>query len=55
MIRRGTYQAESEDNRWAHELVYDLWTAIEPDSEISNDGSRYDGSKYHDKPDDQEQ
>ena len=30
LIRRGTYQAVSEDSRWAYELVYDLWSDIEP-------------------------
>ena len=28
LIRRGTYQTESEDIRWAYEPVYDLWPDI---------------------------
>ena len=28
VIRRGTYQAASEDSRWEYEPVYNLWTDI---------------------------
>ena len=39
VIRRGTYQAASEDSRWAYEPVSDLCPDIEPDSDSSNDRS----------------
>ena len=29
MIRRESYQAASEDSRWAYEPVSDLWPVIE--------------------------
>ena len=39
VIRRGAYQAASEDSRWEYEPVYDLWPDIETDSYYSDDGS----------------
>ena len=53
LIRRGTYQAASEDSSWAYEPVSDLWPDIEMYSASSNDGASYEGSKYQDNPDDQ--
>ena len=38
VIRRGTYQEESADSRWAYEPVSDLWPYIETDSDYINDG-----------------
>ena len=55
MIRRGTYQSASEDSRWEHEPVSDLWPDIEPDSDSSNEGSGDEGIKDQDNSDDQEQ
>ena len=53
MIRKGTYQAASEDSRWEYEPVSDLWPDIEPDSDSSDDVSRDKGSKYQENLDDQ--
>ena len=39
MIRRGSYQAASEDSRWAYEPVYNLWPDIDTDSESIDVGS----------------
>ena len=39
VIRRGTYQAASEDSRWAYEPLSDIWPDIYPASDSSNDGS----------------
>ena len=50
MTRRGNYQAVSEDTRWAHEPVYDLWPDIELVSDSSNDGSSYQDGKYQENP-----
>ena len=41
VIRRRTYQAASEDIRWAYEKVSDLWPDVEPDIDFSDDGSSY--------------
>ena len=41
VIIRRTYQAASEDSRWAYEPVPDLWPYIEPYSDNSNNGSNY--------------
>ena len=38
VVRRGTYQAASEDISWAYEPVSDLWPYIDPDSDSSDDG-----------------
>ena len=51
LIKRGTYQASSEDIRWAYEPVSDLWPDIEPVSDSSNDGSSDEVSKDQDNPD----
>ena len=40
VIRRGTYQAASEDSISEYEPVYNLWPDIEPDSDSCNDGSK---------------
>ena len=45
LIRRGTYQADSEDSMWAYESVSYLWPYLEPDSESSIDGSSDEKSK----------
>ena len=37
VIRRGTYQSDSEDRRWAYEPVSDLWTDIDLDRDSSDD------------------
>ena len=37
LIRRGTYQAASEDSWWAYESVSDLWLDIDPDSDSNDD------------------
>ena len=37
MIRRESYQAASEDSRWAYEPVSDLWPDMYPDGDSSND------------------
>ena len=42
-------------SRWAYEPVSDLWTDIEPDGDSSNNGSSYEGSKYQENPNYQEQ
>ena len=55
VIRRGAYQAESEDNRWAYEPVSDLWPDIESDSYSRDDGSSDEVSKYQENTDGQEQ
>ena len=39
VIRRGSYQAASEDSRWEYEPLSGLWPDIEPGSDFSNDGS----------------
>ena len=52
LIRRGTYQAVSEDSRWAYELVYDLWSDIEPDTDSRDNGSIDEGIKYQENLDD---
>ena len=54
MIRRGTYQSESEDIMWAYEPVSDFWPDIDPDSDSCNDGSSYEGGKDQENPDFQE-
>ena len=54
VIKRGAYQADSEDIRWSYEPVYDLWSDINHDSEYSDDGSTDEGSKDQDNPYDQE-
>ena len=41
VIRIGTYQAASEDSRWAYEPVSALCPDIEPDSDNSYGGSIY--------------
>ena len=46
VIRRETYQAASEDSRWAYEQVYYFWPYIEPDSDSSDGGSSHKGFKY---------
>ena len=51
VIRRGTYQAASEDSRWEYEPVSDLWTDIEPDSDSINVGSSDYRSKDQENPD----
>ena len=51
VIRRGFYQAASEDSRWAYEPVSDLWPDIEPYSDSSNDGSSDEGGKDQYNPD----
>ena len=38
VIRRGTYQAASEDSRWAYEPLSDLWPDIDPDGDSGADG-----------------
>ena len=53
MIRRGTYQAASEDSRRAYEPLSDLWQDVDPDSDSSDDGSSDEGIKYQENPDDQ--
>ena len=50
VISRGTYQAVSEDIRWAYETVSDLWTYINPDSDSSKDRSNDEGIKYQYNP-----
>ena len=50
VIRRGAYQAVSEDIRWAYETVSDLWTYINPDSDSSKDRSNDEGIKYQYNP-----
>ena len=55
VIRRGTYQAVSEDSRWAYEPVSDLWPVIDCDSDSSNYESSDELSKYKENPDYQEQ
>ena len=55
VIRRGTYQAASEDRRWAYEPVSALWPDIDPDSDSSNDELSDEGSKYQENLDYQEQ
>ena len=37
VIIRGSYQAASEDSRWAYEPVSDLWPDMYPDGDSSND------------------
>ena len=54
-IRIGTYQAASEDSRWAYEPVSYLWPDIYPDNYSSEDGSINEGSKYQENQEDQEQ
>ena len=46
VIRRGTYQAASEDSRWVYEPVSDLWPYIDPASNSSDGGSSNEGIKY---------
>ena len=55
VIRRWTYQAVSEDRRWAYDPVSDLWPDIYPDSDSSNDRSSDEGIKDQDNPNYQEQ
>ena len=55
VIRRGTYQAAYEDNRWEYETVSDLCPYIAIDSYSINDGSSDEGRKYRDNSDYQEQ
>ena len=45
VIRRGTYQAASEDSWWAYESVSDLWPYIEPYSDSSDGESSNKGGK----------
>ena len=54
VIRRGTYQAASEDITWEYERVSDLWPDIDPDSDSSADGSSDEGRKYQEITYDQE-
>ena len=54
VIRIGTYQAVSEDSRWAYEPMSNLWEDIEPDIDSRNFGSSDYRSKYQENPDDQE-
>ena len=49
----GTYQAASEDSRWAYEPVSYLWPDIDHDSDPRDDGSSDKGSKDQKNPDDQ--
>ena len=51
VIRRGTYQAASEDSRWAYEPVSDLCPYIEPAGDSSNHGSSDEGIKYYENQD----
>ena len=51
VIRRGSYQAASEDSRWEYYPVSNLWLDIEPDSDSSNYGSSYEVVKYQENPD----
>ena len=53
-IRRGTYQVAAEDSRWAYKPVSYLWPDVDLDSNTSDDGSTYEGDKYHENPDNQE-
>ena len=53
VIRRGTYQAASEDSRCKYEPVYYLWTDIEPNSDSSDDGSSDEVRKYQENSYDQ--
>ena len=46
VIRRGTYQAASEDSRWAFEPASNLWPDIDTDGDFINDGSNNELSKY---------
>ena len=46
VIKRGAYQASSEDSRWSYEPVSDLWPVIEPDSDSSDYGLSEEVSKY---------
>ena len=39
VIRRGTYQAASDNSRWKYEPLFDLWKYIDPDSDYINDSS----------------
>ena len=52
LIRRGSYQAASEDIRRSYEPVSDLWPYIDTDSDYSDDESSDKGIKDQDKPDD---
>ena len=54
MIRRGIYQASSEDSRWSYEPASDFWTNIEPDSDSSYGGSSDEVIKYQDNLEDKE-
>ena len=47
VIRRCTYQATSEDRRWAYELVSYLWPYVYYDSDYSDHGSSDEGIKRH--------
>ena len=51
VIRRGNYQAASEDSRWEYEPVSDLCPDIYPNSDSSNDGSSDEGIKDQENPD----
>ena len=55
VIRKGTFQAASEDSRWAYEPVSGIRTDIDPDGDSSNDGTSDEGIKYQDNPNYQEQ
>ena len=46
VIRIGTYQAVSEDIRWAYEPVSDLWIDIDTVTYSSDDGVSDEGIKY---------
>ena len=52
VVRRGTYQAASEDIRWAYKPVSNWWPDIKSDSDSSDYGSIDKGKKYQGNPDD---
>ena len=55
VIKRGTYQASSEDRRWAYEPVKDLWPNVEPGSDSSDNVSSDKVRKALESLDDKEQ
>ena len=55
LIKRGTYQASSEDIRCAYEPLPYLWPYIDPDIESSDDGASDEGIKEQENPYNQEQ
>ena len=54
VIIGGTYQAASEDIRWAYEPVSNLWPEKEPDIDSSDDGLTDEEIKYQEKQNYQE-